>query len=241
MPKISVVITAHNYAKHLPQSIESVLGQTFDDYELIVVDDGSTDHTADVLAKYASHRQVRILRLDGVGLAKASNSGIRQSTGEYVIRLDADDYFDENILLVLGNVLDHHAEYGMVFPDYYRVSKYGEVIDQVRQQKVNDEVKLLDRSALAAGALYRRSCYEAIGGYNETLSYQEDYDFWIRFIDKFHVYNVQLPLMYYRQHRGSMSTNTTPRMRARRQVKRKFVEHKYQDLISAMYTSEGRS
>lgn len=223
MPKVSVVITAHNYAKFLPQAINSVRAQSFDDWELIVVNDGSTDHTDEVLKPFLDQPRIRVLDLPGLGLAKAANIGIRASIGEYVIRLDADDYFDENILLILSNILDRNANYGMVYPDFYRITRHGAMIDQVRQQKVNDEVKLLDRSALAAGALYRRSCYETLGGYNEELSYQEDYDFWIRFIDKFHVYNVQLPLMYYRQHQLSMSTNRRPRMEARRYVKHKFV------------------
>ena len=223
MKKISVIITAHNYAKYLPQSVNSVLGQTYDDFEIVIVNDGSTDHTDKVLQRYKDTEKVNIINLDGVGLATAANAGIRASSGEYIIRLDADDYFDENILLILSNILDKSPEYGMVFPDYYRVNNHGEIIDQVRQPKINDEVKLLDRSALAAGAMYRKSCYEAIGGYNEELAYQEDYDFWVRFIDKFQIYNVQLPLMYYRKHIGSMSTNMTERMRARQYVKQKFA------------------
>ena len=227
MPKISVIITAHNYGRYLRQAIDSVLKQTFADFELMVVNDGSTDNTPQVIASYLHEPRLKTLNLEGVGLAKASNIGIKNSSGEYIIRLDADDYFDENILTVLNGVLDHHADYGMVFPDYYRVDKYGKIIDQIRQPKINDEVTLLDRSALAAGALYRRKCYDKIGGYDEELKYQEDYDFWIRFIDSFHVYNVQLPLMYYRQHSASMSKNIRARMEARQYVKHKFVnEHR---------------
>lgn len=221
---VSVVITTHNYAKFLPQAIGSVLNQSYDDYEFVVVNDGSTDDTGTVLSRFEAVEKLHIITLEGVGLAKSANIGIRSSRGKYVIRLDADDYFDENILMILSNILDRHPEYGMVYPDYYQVNKYGEIISQVRQQKINDEVKLLDRSPLAAGAMYRRECYDAIGGYNEELSYQEDYDFWIRFIEKFNVYNVQLPLMYYRKHVGSMSTNTVPRVKARQYVKQKFVK-----------------
>lgn len=223
MPKVSVIVTTHNYGKYLQLAVESVLNQTYEDYEIIIVNDGSTDNTSEVLKSYKDKNKINIITLKGVGLAKAANTGIQKSGGEYIIRLDADDYFDENILLILRNVLDKKPEYGMVYPDYYRINKYDEIIDQVRQQKVSDEVKLLDRSALAAGAMFRRKCYDAIGGYNEELSYQEDYDFWIRFIDKFHVCNVQLPLLYYRKHSVSMSTNTSERMKARRYVKQQFV------------------
>jgi len=221
--KVSVIITAHNYGKYLPKAVGSVLNQTYDDYEIVIVNDGSTDDTVEILDNYKDIEKIKIVNLNGVGLAKAANSGIRSSNGKYIIRLDADDYFDENILLILSSVLDRNKEYGMVYPDYYRVNKYNEIIDQIRQQKVNDEVKLLDRNPLAAGAMFRRKCYDVIGGYNEELSYQEDYDFWLRFINNYHVYNVQLPLMYYRKHHSSMSNNTIERMKARQYVKHKFV------------------
>jgi len=225
-PKISVIITAHNYAGFVKQAIESVFSQTMDDYEIIAVNDGSTDTTAEVLGQYENHPKIKVLTLTNVGLAAASNAGVRASSGEYVIRLDADDYFDENILLIESRILDTRPEIGMVYPDYYRIDKHGEILECVRLLKVNSEVKLLDRNPLAAGAMFRRASYDAIGGYNEKLRYQEDYDFWIRFIDKFHVYNVNLPLLYYRQHAESMSRNQEARMEARRFVKKQFVEKK---------------
>ena len=227
-PKVSVVVTAHNYAKYLSQCLDSVIKQHFQDWELIVVDDGSTDHTPEILDRYQDQypEKIKVLTLESVGLAKACNIGIRASQGRYVIRLDADDYFDENILLVESNILDTKPDVHMVYPDYYIISKHGEILDSYRLTRVNDEVKLLDRSPLAAGAMYRRECYDAVGGYNEELKYQEDYDFWIRFIDKFNVYNVSLPLMYYRKHGSSMSNNFSARMEARRYVKKKFVSEK---------------
>ncbi len=228
MAKVSVIVTAHNYGKYLPQALDSVLKQNYDSYEIVVVNDGSTDDTAEILSEYWKKYpdKVKVVTLSGVGLAKAANVGVKESRGKYIIRLDADDYFDENILLVEANILDKNKNIHMVYPDYYRINKYGEIIDSYRLQKVNDEVKLLDRSPLAAGAMFRRKCFEALGGYNERLRYQEDYDFWIRFIDKFNVYNVNLPLLYYRKHDGSMSRNFDGRMKARRYVKKKFIESK---------------
>jgi glycosyltransferase involved in cell wall biosynthesis len=227
-PKISVVVTAHNYGKFLPQCLDSVFNQRFKDWEMVVVNDGSTDDTAKILNHYQESYplKIKIISLEGFGLSKACNVGIRASQGEYVIRLDADDYFDENILLVESNILDNDPNIHMVYPDYFRITKHGEIIDFYRLSKANDEVKLLDRSPLAAGAMYRRECYDKIGGYNEALSYQEDYDFWIRFIDKFNVYNVNLPLLYYRKHERSMSNNFPARMKAKQYVKKKFVEEK---------------
>jgi len=223
-PKVSVIITAHNYGRFLRQAIESVLTQTMKDFELIIVNDGSTDNTSQMLEKYKNDTRLYVIELDKVGLATAANIGIKASKGKYVIRLDADDYFDESILLVESTILDQRSETGMVFPDYYRVSERGSLLDNVRLMKVGEEATLLDRPPLAAGAMYRRACYDKIGGYNENLKYQEDYDFWIRFTAKFKVYNVNVPLMYYRQHAGSMSHNTEARMAAKSFVKKRFVE-----------------
>jgi CMP-N-acetylneuraminic acid synthetase len=226
IPKVSVILTTYNYGKYLDQAIRSVLNQTYEDFELVVVDDGSTDYTVDVLRVYADHQKVRVVRLEGVGLAAAANAGVAASKGEYLIRLDADDYFDENILLVEAHFLDSHPQVHMVFPDYFRVDAQGGILEHVRLPKVHDEVTLLDRSPLAAGAMFRRWCHEALGGYDESLRYQEDYDFWVRFIDRFNVYNVNLPLLYYRQHDLNMSRNFEGRMEARRRVKEKFMEAK---------------
>jgi CMP-N-acetylneuraminic acid synthetase len=225
-PKVSVIVTAHNYAEFIKEALDSALAQTFDDFELVVVDDGSTDETPEILRNYSYEypETVRVVTLDGIGLAGACNRGIEVAEGDYIIRLDADDYFDENILTIEANCLDSNPDIDLVYPDYYTVDKHGEIIDHVRLPKVGEEVKLLDRSPLAAGAMYRRDAWEEIGGYNESLSYQEDYDFWIKFITEFDVHNVNLPLMYYRQHGSSMSTNFSARMDARRDVKHDFVE-----------------
>jgi len=114
----------------------------------------------------------------------------------------------------------------MVYSDYFRVDSTGSIIDHYRLMSSNDELKLLDRAPLGAGAMYHRWCFDEISGYNDKLKYQEDYDFWLKFINRFNVYNVRLPLMYYRQHDSSMSTNKEKRMMARRHVKKKFIKEK---------------
>jgi len=224
--KVSIIITAHNYAKFLPRCLESAFEQTYDDYEVVVVDDGSTDETPRILRETkANHPDtLRTLRLEGEGLPTACNEGIKTADGKYIVRLDADDYFDENLLTVEANYLDANQNIDLVFPDYYTVDRDGNILDHVRLLKINDEVELLNRSPLAAGAMYRRDAWEQIGGYSEHLDYQEDYDFWVRFINEFDVRNVNLPLMYYRQHDDSMSQNLSGRLEARKDIKRTFVD-----------------
>lgn len=236
-PKVSIIITAHNYAQYLERCLESAFEQTYSDYEIVVVDDGSTDETPEILrsAKARNPDQLRVIHLEGLGLPAACNAGIEAAVGDYIVRLDADDYFDENLLTVEANYLDTHSDVDLVFPDYYTVDNNGDILEHIRMMKVNDEVELLNRSPLAAGAMYRRSSWAQINGYDETLEYQEDYDFWVRFVDKFEVRNVNLPLMYYRQHGSNMSRNLSGRLEARRDVKRKFVS---QNLASASANAE---
>lgn len=225
---VSIVVTAHNYADYLPRCLDSALNQTYpsDCYDIIVVDDGSTDETPDILKEYRFEhpKMIQTIRLEAEGLPTACNTGIAAADGEYIIRLDADDYFDENLLTVEAGYLDSHPDVSLVYPDYYTVDEDGQILDHVRNPKVEEEIKLLNRSPLAAGALYRREAWEAIDGYDESLDYQEDYDFWIRFINRFEVHNVNLPLMYYRRHEDNMSHNLSGRLDSRNEVKSKFVE-----------------
>lgn len=225
-PLVSVILTAHNYGRFLKQSIESVLAQTWQDFELVIVNDGSSDNTEEVLAPYARDPRVIILTLAGVGLAAASNRGIHQSRGTYIMRLDADDFLDPHALSVEAGFLARHPKADLVYPDFYTVDEQGRFLGYTRVPRVQDGARLLDSNPLAGGALYRRSCYDSIGGYDETLRYQEDFDFWLRFTERFRAYGVGLPLLSYRQHAGSMSKNRANRSAARRHVKRQFARER---------------
>lgn len=226
-PSVSVILTAHNYGRFLNQSVRSVLDQTFQDFELVIVNDGSTDDTPVVLERHADDPRVTIVTLPGVGLAGACNAGIGRSRGRYLMRLDADDFLDPHALAVMVETLERGSDVGLVYPDYHRVDEQGRFLGYVRVPRVQDGARLLDSNPLAGGALYRRTCYDAIGGYNETLRYQEDYDFWLRFTERFRAYGVGLPLLSYRQHSGSMSKNLVNRSAARRHVKREFTVDRY--------------
>ncbi len=225
--QVSIIITAHNYGRFLRQCLDSALGQQCDrPFEVILVNDGSRDNTRDICDEYERRYpdRLRVLHLDGIGLSKALNVAMQHARGAYIVRLDADDYFDERLLMVEVDFLDRHPDVGMVYPDHFRITTEGVLIDYVRLPRVGDEVTLLDGNPIPSGSMYRRECYDTVGGYNEALRHQEDFDFWIKFIERYRVHNLPLPLVYYRKHQVSMSTNVDGRMAARRFVKRRFVE-----------------
>lgn len=227
MPKVTVYILTHNYGKYLAQAIESVIKQKFGDWELIIINDGSTDNTSDILRKFMDHPKIKIINQEKKGLTVSNNIALRLSQAEYIMRLDADDYLDENALVVLSNILDTHPEVGLVYPDYYRVDETGEIIDIERRKKIGGEVTLLDLPAHGACTMIRKSCLIELGGYDETLTCQDGYDLWIKFINRYRPYNVNVPLFYYRQHLKSLTQDKRKILLARHQAKRNFVKSKF--------------
>jgi len=225
-PKVTVYITNHNYARFVQQAIDSVIGQKFSDWELIIIDDGSTDGSQEVLRAYETAPNVQLVLQENKGLTVSSNIALRLSRGEYIMRLDADDYLDENALLVLSNVLDTHPEVGLVYPDFYAIDERGEIVGMKRRNKVGREITLPDVPAHAACTMIRRKCLQELGGYSEEITCHDGYELWLRFIEKFGVYNVNVPLFYYRQHGSSLSADKEKILESRRLIKRRFVDER---------------
>jgi len=231
MVKVTVYIPTYNYANYINNAVQSVIKQTMTDWELIIIDDGSTDNTQEILAKYRSNPKIRIIEQENKGLNITSNIALRLANGKYIMRLDADDFLDENALFILSNVLDTKPNIALVYPDYYEVDSEGEIINLVRRKKLVEEVELLDLPAHGACTMFRKELLIDIGGYIETFSCQDGYELWLRFIQKHHPYNVNLPLFYYRRHPSSLTSDQKKILETRRKIKRHFVKKKYSGQI----------
>lgn len=205
-PLVSIYIANHNYGRYIDQAIRSALAQSLPNFELIVIDDGSTDNSREIIESYRDHPRVIPIFQHNQGLTVTNNIALRASRGKYIMRLDADDWLDPHILEVLSNVLERNPDVGMVFPDYYHVDPDGTVIEVVRRHDFG-EVTLRDQPAHGACTMIRRQCLLDLDGYDESLRCQDGYDLWVRFIEKFQVRNVNLPLFYYRQHGESLTRN----------------------------------
>jgi len=224
MPKITVYIPTCNYGRYLDRAVQSVLSQSTGDWELIIIDDGSTDNTQEVLHKYKEHPSVVAISQENKGLTVTNNVAIRLSRGKYLIRLDPDDYLDENCLLVLSNILDTKPDVGLVYPDYYNVDENGEILEIVRRKKIGEEVELLDLPAHGACSMIRKEVLVNLGSYDEDFSCQDGYDLWLRLIQQHQPYNVNIPLFYYRQHAYSLTRKQYKILDTRREIKRRFIE-----------------
>jgi glycosyltransferase involved in cell wall biosynthesis len=200
-PKVSVVIPCFNLAEYLAEAIDSVLAQTFQDFEILVVDDGSNDpYTKNKLSVLYQPR-VRVFRSENQGPAGARNLAIANARGEYILPLDADDRLGPTFLEQAVAVLDERPEAGIV---YSEVEWFGEKDGKWDLPPYRFPDILLD-NVIVASALFRRSDWELVGGYgSEFRSVWEDYDFWLSLIERGRVpYRIPEVLFYYRQRGGS--------------------------------------
>lgn len=221
MPKVSVVIPTYNYGRFLGEAIQSVLDQTFEDFELIVVDDGSTDNTKEVVDSFADPR-VKYIYQENRGHSAANNVGILASKGEYVAILDADDVWLPQKLELQVKVLDSRPDVAAVCSDIYIVDAQTGVItgrfwhNSPRLGPFNPHMaaqkalrRLLSRGCFIhpSTALIRREVYNEVGLHDESLKTHEVWDMWVRVLLRFAVETIDMPLAKYRQHSANLSAN----------------------------------
>jgi glycosyltransferase involved in cell wall biosynthesis len=219
-PRFTVYIASHNYGIFLGEAIESVFSQTVDDWELILIDDGSTDETPQIINLYQGHPKVSAYRTETIGLPSVCNFALSKAKGKYIIRLDGDDVFDENILLVLGNRLDQDSELALVFPDYYLIDEAGEIFSHVRRLRLHLDDHLMEIPPNGACTLVKTKVLKELGGYREDLGAQDGLDLWVKIKDDFKTENVNLPLFYYRRHGKNLTERPLTIINARRELKK---------------------
>ena len=222
-PLVSIYITNYNYGSYIKEAIESVLNQSFKDIELIIIDDGSTDNSREIIENYAHLNNIRIIFQKNKGLNVTNNIAMRLAHGKYLVRLDADDYFSEDAIEKMCLKLESDSQLGLVFPDYYLIDTLGDVIAKEQRHSFDKDVSLLDQPAHGACTMIRRSFLEKLGGYNESFSCQDGYDLWIRFTAKYKVANINEPLFYYRQHNSNLTKNEDRILNTRAEIKESFV------------------
>jgi len=210
-PRVSVLMSVYNAERYLREAIESILAQTLDDFEFIIVEDGSTDWSKQIIAEYAQ-RDVRVLpvwNVSNLGLTKSLNRGLDKARGVYIARQDADDRSLPERLQKQAAFLDAHPEVGLVGSWFMRMTEAGQPLHVIETPVADQAIrlKLFTRgNAFAHGSvMFRRECVEKVGGYREQFSYAEDYDLWLRIADRYGVANLPEPLYWWRSTASSKS------------------------------------
>jgi glycosyltransferase involved in cell wall biosynthesis len=202
MPKISVIIPCYNQGQYLDEAVASVQAQTFANYEIIIVNDGSTDpDTVEILAGYERPR-TRVIHTENQGLAAARNNGIREARGRYILPLDADDRIGAAYLERAVAVLDENPGIGIV---YCRAWLFGEMDSEWVLPEFSLEEMLLD-NIIFCSSFFRRRDWEEVGGYDPEMKHGwEDYDFWLSLIERGRlVHRIPEILFHYRVTADSM-------------------------------------
>ena len=176
-PLVSVIIPCYNQAHFLSESVESALSQTYPRSETVVVDDGSRDGTAEVMARYSGIVRVR---QDNRGLAEARNAGFRASTGDYVLFLDADDRLTPNAVEAHLSCFAKHPEAGFVVGDIDQITLDGSYVGSPRWPVLEanhyEELLKVNHVANTIAVMFRRSVIERTGGFKLSCSPAEDYE-----------------------------------------------------------------
>jgi glycogen synthase len=211
MKLISVVIPCYNHGVYLEDAVESVLAQSFQNVEIIIVNDGSTDpYTNDLLRSFDRPR-CRVIHTENKGLSAARNNGIKETSGEYLCCLDADDKYHPDYFSKAATVLDHDKkmQYGSVPAWVQLFGSNNHLWKTLGSNSTGFEPFLQGiRNNIHSSTMFRRICWEQIGGFDEsmTLGY-EDWDFWIKMLDLgYQWFCLEEPLIYYRQKEHSMVT-----------------------------------
>lgn len=235
MPKVSIIIPCYNLGQYLDEAVDSILAQSFQDSEIIIVNDGSTDDfTTELLSNY-NKRKTKVINQENRGLSSARNSGIKASSGEYILCLDADDKLHQEFLEKTIPVLDEDLEhkYGFVMP-------WAQLFGNDNQLWITaeyDPYVLAMRNDMHCSALFRRECWDAVGGYREHMaSGYEDWDFWISIVAAGYQWvTVKEPLFYYRKRTDSMiKKSDEKRLELFRQIIKNneaYYRNNYEDIL----------
>ena len=226
-PKVTVYVPCHQYGRFVNECLASLARQTLSQWEAVLIDDGSTDDSLALLEAFRARfpDRVRVIaHAQPLGLRACANAALELATGDYVLRLDADDYLDENALLVLASYLDTHAEIGLVYSNWTWIDEDGHVIGQERRKRLWEEAKVPDLPAHGACSMVRRRVLKAVGGYDPDVVAQDGHELWLRTLYRHGVASVETPLFFYRQHGDSLSTNEARLLASRREIKRRAAD-----------------
>lgn len=232
MPRVTVLMAVRNGQETVGEAVDSILAQTFTDFEFVIIDDGSTDGTAAVLSSFDDLRLTILANGRHLGLPRTLNRGLAMTGSEYVARQDADDRSAPHRLARQVEVMDARPEVAVVGAWYRKIDLEGTVIalEKLPTDALNLRWHLLFYTPFVhTAAVLRRSVLDLVGGYDESLGYAEDYDLWCRIARRFELANVGDYLVDYRVSPTSMtSTYGMSVVREPAQIARAYLEDLYE-------------
>ncbi len=215
MSSVSVIIPSYNGSEYLPDTLDSVLKQTYTDYEIIIVDDGSSDDTKEVVERYQRKfpKKIKYIYQKNAGPASARNNGIRNSSGEFIAFVDCDDIWVPEKLEVQVDYLRKYPQYGFVFSDVFALDEDGKVGKNMMRFKHPESGDIFysllkENFVMTLTLVARRKCIEKVNGFLEDQSIftSEDHYCWLKMANYYEGAYIYMPLAHYRIRQGSLSS-----------------------------------
>lgn len=210
---ISIIIPVYNAEKYISQTLNSVLNQTLQDFEIIITDDGSTDNSKSIIAPYLKDPRIVYLYQQNSGVSIARNNGIEQAKGEFIAFLDADDVWLKDNLEKKNTLLNSHADIFWTFSDYYHVDQNLKIIGDIRNGtdfNIVDSILLWEREVvpgIGSNVVAKKICFNDGLRFDPAFSTAADQDFCLNLASKYKGMRIAEALWYYRISPQSMSRN----------------------------------
>ncbi len=241
MPRVSVILTCYNHIKFLPPAWEGILSQTVTDWEVVAIDDGSTDGTREWLKSIEGRAKV-ILNEQNLGTYGSLNRALKECTGDFIAILNDDDLWAPTKLERQLELFEKHPNVGLVHTDGWFIDGDGNKMEgsplgfEFPKTETGDILipLLYANKIIASAALIRRECFEKLGGFNEAYFGSGDWEMWLRIAEKYEVGCVQEPLTFYRVHGGNAS-HKLERIWKDDQMLREWMQSKYSCLEGRDY------
>jgi glycosyltransferase involved in cell wall biosynthesis len=233
-PLISIIIPTYNRAEFISQAVESVLGQTMHEWELLVVDDGSTDNTCEVLAAYRRDPRIHYFYQLNQGQSVARNEALRMIQGDFVGFLDSDDLWAPDKLEKQLAILEANPHVDIVHGDESTMDVQGVVISRKNMKRYSGWITrylLADNSVSITTALVRRRCFEEMGGFDTSVGVADDYELWLRFSALYRYHYEPGIVASYRVMEDQISSDKRRRFAANDLIIKNFLK-RYGDVLS---------
>jgi glycosyltransferase involved in cell wall biosynthesis len=209
-PKVTILVPTYNRAEFLPKALESIPTQTYTDFEVIILDDASTDNTKEIIEPFLKDTRLRIItHLHNLGIAKNRNHGISIAKGVYIAMLDSDDvWFDNDKLQAQVAHLELNTDCAVVGTWMVQIDEQGNSIKKITYAETDAGIRksILYRNHIAqSSVLFRKSVALNVGGYDETLVTMEDHDLWLKMAVRHKLATLPIYALGYRVHQGNIT------------------------------------
>lgn len=222
-PLVTVYVTNYNYADYLERCIESIFAQTYDNFELLVFDDGSTDESIEILSSLEKNYGFDLFLNSNIGLNRTANLALKKAKGKYIVRLDADDTFLKHAIGSLVHLMESKG-LDLCSGDYNTIGVKEEFLQEIRRSQNINQRGLRDEPTHGACTMVRVSSLKNAGGYYDNVRCQDGYDLWLKLGLHGKYYHLSEPLFNYRIHSFSLSSNVNKILDCRYKIKKRYFD-----------------